>query len=205
MTMKTPHHHHDHGHHHHSFADAEALAQSLDNPERDAWQQPNEVLRAMDLMPTMCVADVGAGTGYFAVRLARAVPAGEVIASDLEPNMLQFIAERAARERLPNLRTVLATALNAGLARESVDRILVVHVWHHVADREAFARDLMGALRPGGRLFIVEFAMDAQHGPPESMRLTPEATIASLRAAGVAATISPATIAQQYIVEAIRE
>lgn len=195
---------HGGGHAGHGFADAQRLAGALDDPARDAWQRPGEVLRAMELAPTMRVADVGAGTGYFAVRLARAVPAGEVVASDIEPNMVQFVEERARREGLPNLRAVLATALESGLARESFDRILVVHVWHHVADRGALARDLYAALRPGGKLFIVDFAAAARRGPPPSMRVAPDAIIAELESAGLRAMMSAVAIPEQYIVEARR-
>src|SRR5678815_2211577 len=81
-------HHRHHGHHgsgmHHGFANANEWTQVFDDPERDKWQHPDDVLRALELSPSMTVADVGAGTGYFAVRLARAVPAGEVIATDIE-------------------------------------------------------------------------------------------------------------------------
>jgi ubiquinone/menaquinone biosynthesis C-methylase UbiE len=173
----------------------------FDDPTRDAWQRPDDVLRALQLEPEMSVADVGAGTGYFAVRLARAVPRGQVIATDLEPDMLRFLAERARREQLLNLRTALATPTASGLAPSSVDRILIVHVWHHLADREKYARGLAAALRPGGRLLIVDFAADAQRGPPASMRLAPEAVIAELEGAGLSASVSPIALPDQYIVE----
>lgn len=193
------------GHAHPPFADAEALASALDDPARDAWQRPEDVLRAMDLAPTMSVADVGAGTGYFAVRLARAVPAGEVTATDIEPNMVRFVSERARREGLANLRAILATQSGSGLARESVDRILVVHAWHHLPDRGAFVRDLCAALRPGGRLFVVDFAVAAHRGPPPSMRVAPESIIAELEAAGLTAMVSAVAVPDQYIVEARRD
>lgn len=121
---------HDTGGHPHAFTDADAWTRVFDDPSRDAWQRPDEVLRALELEPTMVVADVGAGTGYFSVRLARAMPRGEVLATDLEPDMVRFLRERAQRERLPNLRAVQATPTASGLAAHSVDRILIVHVWH---------------------------------------------------------------------------
>lgn len=176
----------------------------LDDPARDAWQRPEDVLRAMELAPTMSVADVGAGTGYFAVRLARAVPMGTVTATDIEPNMVRFVNERAHREKLQNLRAILATEPGSGLARDSVDRILVVHVWHHLPDRGALARDLSLVLRPGGRLLVVDFAVAARRGPPASMRLPPESIIADLEAAGLTAMVSPVPLPDQYIIEARR-
>lgn len=189
-------------HGHHNFSDAEAWSKVFDDPARDAWQQPEEVLRALELEPSMRVADIGAGTGYFAVRLARAVPDGEVIATDIEPEMVRFLNERAQRDALPNLRAILAPPSTSGLAANSADRILVVHVWHHLADRTNYARDLAAALRPGGKLFIVDFTLTGTRGPPANMRLSPETLIAELEAAGLTAKISPAAIPDQYIVEA---
>jgi SAM-dependent methyltransferase len=197
-------HGHDHGHHpsggHHVFDDPERWTQVFDDPARDAWQRPDEVLRAMELEPSMAVADIGAGTGYFALRLARVLPRGEVIATDLEPEMLRFLAERAQREGLTNLRTLQGSAAASGLEAGSVDRILIVNVWHHLADRVAYARDLASALEPGGRLFIVDFQLSAQRGPPAQMRLAPEAIIAELERAGLSASLSPVGLPDQYIV-----
>lgn len=193
---------HDVGDRHHAFTDADAWTRVFDDPSRDAWQRPDEVLGALELEPTMVVADVGAGTGYFSVRLARAVPRGEVLATDVEPDMVRFVSERARREGLPNLRGVLATQAASGLAPSSVDRILVVHVWHHLTERREYARALSSALRPGGRLFVVDFSPGADHGPPASMRLAPEVIIAELESAGLSASVSPIAPPGQYIVEA---
>lgn len=200
--------HHGHGHGvggpHHAFADADALTQVFDDPARDAWQRPDDVLRALGIKPAMTIADVGAGTGYFSVRLARAVPRGEVIATDLQPAMVHFLTERARREKLTNLRALRATPTAAGLAALSVDRILIVHVWHHLADRGEYAQGLAAALRPGGRLFVVDFSPKAHRGPPTSMRVSPGAVIAELEAAGLSASVSPVALPDQYIVEARR-
>lgn len=210
------HHGHGHGHHgpdgaphhasgmHHRFENAEQWAKMFDDPARDAWQQPDRVIAELDLTPAMTVADVGAGTGYFAVRIARHVPQGEVIATDLEADMVRYLTERAQREKLPNLRAQRATADDAGLAQGSVDRILVVDVWHHLGDRVAYARSLARALRPGGKLVIVDFRLDSERGPPKQHRLAPEAIVADLRAAGLDAKLSPTTLPDQYIVTATR-
>ncbi|AKV00261.1 Methyltransferase type 11 [Labilithrix luteola] len=193
---------HEHGHH--GFTDAAAWSKVFDDPARDAWQRPDDVLRALELSPAMSVADVGAGTGYFSVRLARALPSGKVIATDIEPDMVRYLNERAAREQLPNLHAVPATQADSGLTPESVDRVLIVHVWHHLADRVAYARDLAAALRPGGRVLVVDFSLTASHGPPPNMRLAPEAIVADLTAAGLMARLSPVALPDQYIVEARR-
>src|ERR1041385_5229393 len=108
----------------HRFDNAEQWAKSFDDPARDAWQQPDRVIAALELGPAMVIADIGAGTGYFAVRLARAVPG------------------RAQREGLSNLRAVLTPPTDPQLAAASIDRILVVDVWHHIDDRAGYARKL---------------------------------------------------------------
>jgi ubiquinone/menaquinone biosynthesis C-methylase UbiE len=180
------------------------LTQVFDDPKRDEWQRPDDVLRALELEPGMAVADVGAGTGYFAVRLARALPQGEVLATDLEPNMVRFLTERARREQLPNLRAIQATPTASGLGAESVHRILVVHVWHHLPNRSEYARGLATALRPEGRIFVVDFSPAAHRGPPASLRVAPETVVAELESAGLSARISPVPLPDQYIVEARR-
>jgi ubiquinone/menaquinone biosynthesis C-methylase UbiE len=152
----------------------------------------------------MTVADVGAGTGYFAVRLARAVPQGEVLASDIDPDMVRHLEDRARREHLANLRAIRATLTSSGLAAHSADAILVVHVWHHIADRAAYARDLAAALRPGRKLLVVEFSLEAPRGPPANMRLAPETVIADFATAGLAAKLVASALPDQYLVEARR-
>lgn len=194
--------HGDHGGAHHGFRSAETLAAVLDDPARDAWQCPERVIAALELTPAMTVADVGAGTGYFAVRLARAVPEGTVIATDVEPDMVRYLNERAGLDGLTNLRATEGAEASSALAAQSVDRILVVHVWHHLVDRVACARELAAALSPGGRLYIVEFAVDGSRGPPPGMRVDPAHIIAELNAAGLVAAISPVALPDQYIVVA---
>ncbi|MFO0737467.1 MAG: class I SAM-dependent methyltransferase [Labilithrix sp.] len=197
---------HPTGHHahHHGFKNAAEWAKVFDDPARDEWQRPDEVLRAMELTPAMTVADIGAGTGYFSVRLARAVSSGKVIGTDIEPDMVHYLNERATREHLTNLSAAQGTASASGLGAASVDRILVVDVWHHLDDRVAYARDLATALRPGGAVFVVDFKLSARQGPPPAMRLPPEKIVADLAAAGLTARVSAVDLPEQYIVEARR-
>ena len=100
----------------HRFDDAERWAQVFDDPARDAWQQPDAVIRALKLAPDAVVADIGAGTGYFAVRLARAVPKGRVIGVDVSHDMVRYLGERAKREGLANLSAQLGGADGPRLA-----------------------------------------------------------------------------------------
>lgn len=188
---------------HHGFKNADEWTQVFDDPARDAWQQPDRIVAELGLTPAMTVADIGAGTGYFAVRIARAVPQGLVIATDLEPDMIRYMTERAKREGLTNIRTVVTPADDPQLAAGSMDRILVADVWHHVDGRVAYARKLADALRPGGTITIVDFKLDATRGPPAKFRLAPDAVIAELAAVGLTAKVA-FELADQYVITARR-
>jgi len=92
-------------HFHRSFDDAEKWSKIFDDPARDAWQKPGEVIRALELPADGVVADIGSGTGYFAIRLGRALPRGRVYGADVSADMVSFLNERAARESLANVRS----------------------------------------------------------------------------------------------------
>jgi SAM-dependent methyltransferase len=114
--------------------------------------------------------------------------------------MVRYLVDRASREKLDNVRAVLATGDDPHLEPNSVDRILVVDVWHHVADRGAYAKQLANALRPGGSIAIVDFTQEATHGPPREHRLHAEVIIADLQAAGLDASLAPTHLPDQFIV-----
>ncbi len=172
-----------HPHAHHSFAGAEQWAHVFDDPQRDAWQKPHEVIQALDLKPNAVVADIGAGTGYFSVRLANMLPEGKVYAVDLEPDMVKYLAERAKREKRENMIAVAAATDDPRLP-EKADLVLLVDVYHHVDDRERYFRNLRGALKPGGRVAIIDFRMDAREGPPRAARVAPQRVVSELKKAG---------------------
>src|SRR5688572_582088 len=139
--------------HQHRFSDAEKWAHVFDDPERDAWQKPHQVIRALALKPDAVVADIGAGTGYFAARLANMLPKGTVYAVDVEPDMVKYLGERAKREGLANLKALAGTPRDARVP-EKADVILLVDVYHHIEDRERYFRNLAASLKPGGRLAV---------------------------------------------------
>jgi len=167
----------------HSFHNAEDWAKEFDDPARDAWQKPDQILDSLHLHPASCVADLGAGTGYFSARIARRIPQGKLFAADIEPEMVGYLQERAHREHLHVLVPVLATAATPNLP-EPVDVVLVVDTYHHIDERVAYFAALRASLRPGGRLAIVDFRPDSPEGPPPEHRIPPEKTIAELTAAG---------------------
>jgi len=183
--------------HRHRFEDAEKWSHVFDDPKRDAWQKPHEVIEALALPAGAVVADIGAGTGYFSVRLARMLPKGKVYAADLERDMVRHLAERARREKLSNMLAVQTEPHDARLP-EPVDVALFVDVAHHIEQRERYFRNLKAALRPGGRVAIVDFTLDSPIGPSPRARLSPERVKRELAAAGYALAAEHDFLPNQY-------
>lgn len=184
----------------HRFENAEEWARRFEEPERDAWQKPDEVVAALALAPEAKVADIGSATGYFAVRLARAVPAGRVYGVDVEPDMARYLGERAKREGLTNLEAVLGEPGDAKLP-EAVDVALIVDTYHHIGEREAWLRRLGEKLRPGGRVVIIDFRLESPKGPPARHKLSPEQVRGELEAAGYRLTRTHDFLPDQYFLE----
>jgi predicted methyltransferase len=183
--------------HQHSFGGAEKWSQIFDDPKRDAWQKPHEVIQALALAPDAVVADIGAGTGYFATRLANMLPKGRVYAVDTEPEMVKHLAERAKREGLKNL-TALGGKPDDPKLPQKADLALLVDVYHHIDQREAYFRMLAASLKPGGRLAIIDFRMDAPDGPPKAARIAPDRVKAELKRAGYELVQEHAFLPNQY-------
>jgi len=183
--------------HHHSFSGAQHWARVFDDPARDEWQRPHQVIQALNLAEDAVVADIGSGTGYFSIRLAHFVPKGRVFGVDLEPDMVKYLAERAKKDGLPNVTAVQATPDDPQLSAK-VDLVLMVDVYHHIADRIPYFRNLRNSLKPGGRVAIIDFRQDAPMGPPVSERITPEGAIGELKTAGYALAEQHSFLPHQY-------
>jgi len=138
----------------------------LERPEREAEEEPARAIEALDIKPGMTVADIGAGSGYYTVRLARKVGAdGKVYATDIQVGMLSIIQRRAAMEKLTNIVPVLGAADDPKLPAGSVDLALMVDVYHELAAPQAFVRRLREALKPDGRLVLIEFRKEDPRVP----------------------------------------
>ena len=160
----------------------------LEAPDRDEWQRPQQILDALGVADASVVADVGAGSGWFTVRLARRVgPNGLVYAQDVQPEMLAAITRRVQREGLRNVRPVLGRGSDPQLPAGALDGILLVGVVHEIDDRVELFANLARSLKPGGRLGVVDFRSgDSGPGPAAADRLSSaqieaEATRAGLR------------------------
>jgi predicted methyltransferase len=136
-------------------------------PARDRWKRPQEVMDELGLTAGSTVADIGAGRGYFTFRLAERVgAAGKVYAVDIDEKELRRLGSRAKEQALPQVITVLSAADDPRLAAASVDAILVVNAYHEMRDYDAMLQGMLRALRPGGRLAIID--EDSEPGTPRS-------------------------------------
>jgi ubiquinone/menaquinone biosynthesis C-methylase UbiE len=180
-------------HQHHPPRSAEEYAKILENPARDAWQKPHEIVGALKLRSDEVVADIGAGSGYFARRFAH--HAGKVYAVDIDPKLLEMIAKEAPK----NIETVLAAPDDPKLAPSSVDTIYICDVLHHIDGRPAYYAKLARALKPGGRIVIVDFhKRELPVGPPMAMKIAEADVVKELSAAGFRLSRSFDFLPHQY-------
>jgi len=185
----------------HAFTDPAELAKKWNAAERDAWQHPEEIVAALALQPGATVAEIGAGTGYMVAHLSKAVgERGTVIAVDAEEAMIAYVASRVEALGPATVRPQKVTHGDPKLPPESVDAILTLDTWHHIDERVEYARKLYAALRPGGRLVVVDYHVDAEVGPPQEMRVSPQQVVAELAEAGFRAEIADESMPRHYMV-----
>ena len=164
----------------------------LEGTDREAWQKPDQIMDALGIADGSVVADIGAGGGWFTMRLAKRVgPNGLVYAEDIQQEMIDAIRRRVERERLQNVRTVRGTETDPNLPRGQ-DAVLIVNAYHEMDDPArpqvilTLLRHIAEALKPQGRLGVVDFTPgDGGPGPAANERADPEAIIKAASAAGL--------------------
>ena len=159
----------------------------LDAPDRDIWQRPDQVMDALAIAEASVVADVGAGGGWFTVRLARRVgPNGIVYAEDVQAEPLTAISRRVAAEGLRNVKTIRGLRSDPRLPPRSLHAALMVDAYSEIEDRVTFLRNLAKSLRPDGRLGVVDFTLEGGGpGPATEERVSPESVIRDAASAGL--------------------
>lgn len=178
----------------------------LERPERDDYQKPEEVMRVLALRPGERVADLGAGSGYFTFRLARAVgPEGRVRALDVNDTLLELLRSRVADSGLTNVEVAKVERDDPKLPPGGVDTILMVDTLHYIQDRPAYARKLAAGLAPGGRVVIIDFLPkpieERPWGPPPEQKMAVEEVDAAMAAAGLVPTAVHDFLTEQFFVE----
>ena len=154
-------------------------AKVLEDPSRDEWQKPENVVIALDLKSTETIADIGAGTGYFARRFAH--HARKVYAVDIDQKLLDIAGKYAP----PNLKTVLASPDDPRLPEQSVNTIFFCDVLHHIENRPSYYSKLAKVLKLGGRIVVIDFyKKELSVGPPPSMKLSDQEVVAEFQHAG---------------------
>ena len=185
---------------HRSFGDVQQWVSVFDDPARDAYQKPAELVRALRIRPGMRVADVGAGTGYFSRYLSNAVGAnGTVFSADTEPELVRHLRERAEKEETANVVPILASPDNPRLPHGGIDLVLLVDTFHHIDHRVAYFGRLRATLAPAGRVAVVDWQKrETPVGPELEHRLAREQVVDEMRAAGYALVGEPDVLPYQY-------
>ena len=159
----------------------------LEGPDRDLWQLPDQIMDALGIAERSVVADIGAGGGWFTIRLARRVGAsGIVYAEDIQPQMLEATMRRVAREGLGNVRRVLGTPDDPRLPPGSCDAALLLDTYHELDNPVAMLRSVARALKPQGRIGVIDFKRDGLGpGPALEERVDPDEVVRDAEAAGL--------------------
>jgi FkbM family methyltransferase len=137
----------------------------LEREQRTHEEMPDEVIANMSLQPDEVVADIGAGTGYFSFRMAQLLPQGKVLATDIQPEMLAIMEQRKQETGITNVETLLGSIQDPGLPANSVDAVLLVDAYHEFSHPFEMMQGIVNALKPGGRLFLVEYRAEDDSVP----------------------------------------
>ena len=129
----------------------------LERPSREIEEQPLAVIKALGLKPSYIVADIGAGSGYFSFRIAKELTQGKVLAVDIQPEMLDMINFLAQEEKITNVETILGRETSPNLQSETIDLALMVDAYHELAYPREMMEEIVKALKPGGRVVLVEY------------------------------------------------
>jgi len=173
----------------------------LEAPDRDVWQRPEQIMDALRIADGSVVADLGAGSGWFTIRLANRVgPNGKVYAEDIQREMVQALNVRVQREGLKNVQTVHGEASDPKLPREALDAVLIVDAYHEMRDPVLLLRHVAASLKPTGVVGIVEHTKNGfGPGPPMDDRVDPERVIHDAAAAGLRLQARPEILPYQYL------
>jgi ubiquinone/menaquinone biosynthesis C-methylase UbiE len=179
--------------------DPDAYIAALENPARDAYQKPAEVVKVLGLKTGEIVADIGAGSGYFTLRVAREVgPKGHVYAVDVMPEMILHLNRRVRDAGLLNVSTILAPPDDPLIPRQ-VDRFLIVDVWHHIEDQAGYLAALKKLLKPGGQIVMIDFQKrELPVGPPVAMKIARDDLVAQMKEHGFVVTAEHTFLPYQY-------
>jgi arsenite methyltransferase len=171
---------------HRLHQDPKAYIAMLEDPKRDEYQKPHEVMMALSLKPGETVADIGSGSGYFTLRIAAHVgDKGRVFAVDIDPELIRFLNRRIRDAGVRNVQTILAEPADPLLPDASVDRFVIVDTWHHIEKPLDYLALMRRMLKPGGQVVMIDFQKrELPLGPPMAMKIAREDLVRQMEANG---------------------
>jgi ubiquinone/menaquinone biosynthesis C-methylase UbiE len=172
----------------------------LERPSREVSEQPQQVVDALNLKPTDVIADIGAGTGYFSFRISPQVPKGKVLAVDIQPEMLDIIDFLEKENNITNVEPVLGSVTNPNLPKKSVDLALMVDAYHEFEYPREMMEGLVQALKPGGRVALVEYKRENPFIPIKSLhKMTQNQVRKEMKAVGLQWLETKSFLPQQHL------
>lgn len=180
--------------------DPKSYIGALEDPKRDNYQKPQEVLAALDLKAGETIADIGAGSGYFTFHIAHHVgPKGRVYAVDVSPDMIRHINRRIRELKTKNVVSILADPDDPLLPERSVNRFFICNVWHHIESQARYLSLLKRMLRPAGEIVMIDFhKKELPFGPPLQMKIAREDLIKQMEDNGFRLSREHAFLPYQY-------
>jgi arsenite methyltransferase len=185
---------------HRLHRDPKAYIGALDDPKRDAYQKPHEVLTALGLKPGEIVADIGAGSGYFTFRLAHRIgDTGKIYAVDVSPDMILHINRRIRELKVNNVVSILADPDDPLLPDASVNRFFFSNSWHHIDNQTKYLSLMKRMLKPGGEIVMIDFhKKELPVGPPIQMKIDRDDLIKQMESNGFRLTKEHTFLPYQY-------
>lgn len=187
---------------HQLHQDPKAYIALLEDPKRDTYQKPHEVISALKLREGEVIADIGAGSGYFTFRLARHVGSqGRVYAVDVSPDMIVHVNRRVRDLKVSNVVTVLSPPDDPLLPDASIDRFVICDTWHHIPGHPQYLSLLKKMLKPGGQVIMIDFRKEKTPvGPPVEMRIARDELVREMESNGFQVAQEHTFLEHQYFI-----
>ncbi|GAB3762997.1 class I SAM-dependent methyltransferase [Spirosoma pomorum] len=172
----------------------------LERPEREQEERTDLLIKALNLKPTDVVADIGAGTGYFTFVMAPEIPQGKVLAVDIQPEMIEYLNEGKAKRKITNVQPVLGTEFDPKLPDNSIDLAIMIDAYHEFSYPREMITHIVSALKPGGRVVLVEYRAEDPSVPIKELhKLSVAQATKEMNAVGLKLLKNDKRLPQQHI------
>jgi ubiquinone/menaquinone biosynthesis C-methylase UbiE len=178
----------------------------LERPERESEEKVSQAIRNMQLEPDEHIADIGAGSGYYTLRMAGRVPEGKVFAVDIQPEMLEILRQKIEKEKIDNIELVRGEETSPNLAENSFDMVLMVDVYHELSHPRELMQEVVRALKPGGRFVLLEYRMEDPRVPIKRLhKMSVEKAVKEMKAVGLRLKENIANLPWQQFMVFVKE